>query len=850
MKPTLCALFALVACSSLRAAFPTLHLKKVCDDQLHAPTVITHAGDGSGRLFICDQMGKIYIFQGGMLLPTPFLNIAAATNAAPNNGPGPVIGVGTGYSERGLLGLCFHPDFENSSAAGYRCFYVNYSAAASHPTLNPVGAGGSTDNVTVIAEYKVSATNPNVADPASARIVLTYGQPQSNHNGGQLEFGPDGFLYIGSGDGGGSMDNQLGHTQGVSVQPASPNQRVTGSLGNGQDRRTLLGKILRINPLDPDGAGPLTYSIPGTNPFISLTQDFTDNALDGAMRGEIYAYGMRNPWKFCFDDSFGGSPCLICADVGQGDVEELDFITSGGNFGWRIKEGSVDFDTITAYGGSPPTVIPPFAEYAHPSATLAGTGPMPKLGTSITGGYVYRGSAIPDLEGKYLCADYAFNGIGGGNGILIGVEETSPGVFSQPVQVSTTAALPSASRIYCFGVDESGEMYMGTKVTSGVLGLSGGLPAGTIWKIQGMETVSAQLPANRDNTIFQQAAAPWKSNGAGPHTFSGKTGSSAGEAVRRQLTRFDLSSIPAGATLTSASVTYHVNLQVGEGFPMTLHKLTADWGEAGSNAGSSKDGVGANAQNNDATWAHRFYHPTTPVNWTTPGGDYTPAASATHNVTNFLSEPANTWSGGNLLADVQGWLAAPATNFGWILIGDESMAYTAQRLISRENASTSMRPRLDVTYTSLPAPSFFETWITTYYPSLPAGTFIDPAGDSDGDTISNLLEYALNYSPVSRNAVNVLGVTLSDDGMDTTISATFRRDPRATDLSYELQASDDLVQWDTVVTSTGGGIATGPAFVSDTVISGEEPMRLVTAQGVLPGLDNRSFIRLKITRAP
>lgn len=850
MKSSLCALFALVACSSLPAAFPTLHLKNVCDDQLHAPTVITHAGDGSGRLFICDQMGKIYVFQGGMLLPTPFLNIAATTNTAPNNGPGPVIGVGTGYSERGLLGLCFHPDFENSSAAGYRCFYVNYSAAASQPTPNPVGAGGSTDNVTVIAEYKVSLTNPNVADPGSARIVLTYGQPQSNHNGGQIEFGPDGLLYIGSGDGGGSMDNQLGHTQGVTSQPAAPNQRLTGSLGNGQDRRTLLGKILRINPLDPDGAGPATYSIPAGNPFIGQTQDFTDNSLDGPMRGEIYAYGMRNPWKFCFDSDFGGSPRLICADVGQGDVEELDFITSGGNYGWRIKEGSVDFDTITAFGGSPPAVIPPFTEYAHPLATLPGTGPMPKLGTSITGGYVYRGSEVADLQGKYLCADYAVNGIGGGNGILIGVEETSPGVYSTPAQITTTAALPAASRIYCFGQDENGELYIGTKTTSGVLSLSGGKPAGTIWRIQGLEIATVQLPADRDNTIFQQAGPPWKSNGSGIHTFSGKTGSAAGEAVRRQLTRFNLSGIPANSTLTSVSVSYNVNLQVGEGFPMKLHRLTADWGEGASNAGSSKDGAGANAQTNDATWAHRFYHPTTPVSWSTQGGDYIATASATHNITNFLSEPLNTWSGGTLLADVQGWLAAPATNFGWILIGDESQAYSAQRFVSRENSSATLRPTLNVSYSAIPQPTYFESWISTHYSTLPPGTYIDPAGDSDGDAMSNLIEYAYGYSPAARNTINGMAFTVTDDGMDTTMTATFRRDPRATDLTYELQASDDFVQWDTVLTSTGGGTPTGTAFVSDTAIVGESPMRLVTAQGVIPGLDTRSFIRLKITRTP
>lgn len=823
---------------SAHAAFPTLHLKNVCDDQIHAPTVITHAGDGSGRLFICDQPGKIFIFQNGMLLPTPFLDV----------GP-EMVTLGTGYNERGLLGLCFHPDYENSAAAGYRRFYVNYSAPNSHATLNPVDPSGTTDNVTIIAEYRVSLTNPNVADPATKRIVLTYGQPQSNHNGGQIEFGPDGLLYIGAGDGGGSMDNQLGHTQGVSSQPAAPNQRVTGGLGNGQDRRTLLGKILRIDPLGTNGPGG-SYGIPAGNPFVGQTQDFTDDSLDGAIRGEIYAYGMRNPWKFSFDASFGGSPRMICADVGQGDVEELDFITSGGNFGWRMKEGSVDFDAITAYGGSPPSTINPFAEYAHPSATLSGTGPMPKLGTSITGGYVYRGTEIPDMEGKYLCADYAYNGIGGGNGILIGVEETAPGVYSSPVQVSTYAALPAASRIYTFGVDEAGEMYVGTKVTSGVLALSGGKPAGTIWKVQGLQSATLALPANRDNTIFQQTTAPWKSNGVGIHTFAGKTGTAANEAVRRTLTRYDLSSIPAGATLTSASVTMTVNLQVGEGFPMKLHKLTADWGEGTSNAGTSKDGAGANATTNDATWAHRFYDATTPTSWTTAGGDYVAAASSTTNVGNFLNEPVNTWGGGTLLADVQSWIAAPATNFGWILIGDESQAYTAQRFLSRENSNASLRPKLHVSYTSTPPLSPYETWYSTHFPTAPPGTYFDPTGDHDGDGINNLIEYAYAYNPTVRNTTNGLNFAITDDTVNTTITATFRRDPRATDLTYELQASEDLITWDTVVTSEGGGTPTGNAFVSEAVISGESPILLVTASGELAGIETRNFIRLKITRTP
>jgi hypothetical protein len=248
------------------SAFPTLYLKPVCDDLLHAPTTICNANDGSQRLFICDQPGKIHILQGGMLLPTPFLDLTST-------GSNLIFPAPTGYTERGLLGLCFHPDFSDVASAGYGRFYVNYTAHASLPTLNPITGGGTTNCVSVIAEYQVSAANPNVADPSSERVLTTYGQPQSNHNGGQLEFGPDGYLYIGSGDGGGSNDNAIGHT-GSPTSSTPPRQ--SGNLGNAQNKNVLWGKILRIDPFGTNGQSG-EYGIPADNPFFNGTEAHGDD---------------------------------------------------------------------------------------------------------------------------------------------------------------------------------------------------------------------------------------------------------------------------------------------------------------------------------------------------------------------------------------------------------------------------------------------------------------------------------------------------------------------------------------------------------------------------------------------
>ena len=213
-----------------------------------------------------------------------------------------------------MLGLAFHPDYDVPATAGQGKFYVFYSA----PSPNAPGtAANPVDCRSVVAEYQVSAANPNLANPLSERILMSFDKPQFNHNGGQLAFGPlDSLLYISTGDGGGSNDNDAGHTGGSAAKPG-------GGLGNSQDRTNLLGKLLRIDPFGTNGAGG-QYGIPAENPFVGA---------GGGIREEIYAYGLRNPWRFSFDTGPGGTNRLFLADVGQGKFEEINLITAG----WKLR---------------------------------------------------------------------------------------------------------------------------------------------------------------------------------------------------------------------------------------------------------------------------------------------------------------------------------------------------------------------------------------------------------------------------------------------------------------------------------------------------------------------------------
>lgn len=346
---------------SLSLAAQNVVLQPVVSN-LNAPVAIAHAGDD--RLFIVLQAGQIVIWNGTSLLPTPFLDIR------------PLVLSG---GERGLLGLAFHPDYAQN---GF--FYINYTDRA-----------GSGD--TVIARYTVSADDPNRADPASARTLLTIDQPFSNHNGGQLQFGRDGYIYIGMGDGGAGGD----------------------PLNNAQNPASLLGKMLRI---DVTGGDP--YGIPPTNPFVGQP----------GVRPEIWATGLRNPWRFSFDRITAD---LWIADVGQGDVEEIDFQPAssrgGENYGWRIKEGSACFNPRSC---SSEGLVDPVVEYGHTNGAC-----------SVTGGYVYRGTRTLRLTGVYIYGDYC-------NGVIWGATRNPNGTVTSRVLFDTNLFIST------FGEDANGEVYV------------------------------------------------------------------------------------------------------------------------------------------------------------------------------------------------------------------------------------------------------------------------------------------------------------------------------------------------------------------------------------------------------
>jgi glucose/arabinose dehydrogenase len=331
---------------------------------LNQPVHITHAGDGSGRLFVVERPGRIRIIKNGVLLPAPFLDIT-----------GRVRSVG---GEQGLLSVAFPPDY---ASRGH--FYVDYTDLMSN---------------TVVARFN-RTTDPDVADPSSEQIVLTVTQPYQNHNGGQLAFGPnDGNLYIGMGDGGSGGDPQ----------------------GNAQNPAVLLGKLLRI---DVETGNPITYTIPATNPYTQTA----------GYRGEIWALGLRNPWRFSFDQQTGD---LYIGDVGQNLYEEVDYQPAsspgGENYGWNIMEG---FHCYNASTCDPTGLTLPVVEYQH----LQGN-------CSVTGGMVYRGAAYPDLAGIYFYGDYCSGRVWG---------------LARDAMAWQNALLYDAPfRITTFGEDETGNLWV------------------------------------------------------------------------------------------------------------------------------------------------------------------------------------------------------------------------------------------------------------------------------------------------------------------------------------------------------------------------------------------------------
>jgi glucose/arabinose dehydrogenase len=379
-------------------------------DGLAGPQIVTHANDGSGRLFVVEQAGRIRVIENDTLLTTPFLDLSSK-----------MVTLGTSYDERGLLGLAFHPDYATNGR-----FFVRYSAPRTgdpgepceQSTFNP---GCHTE---VLAEYSVS-TDPNIADPASEIIIYEADQPQWNHNGGHVAFGPDGYLYFTLGDGGGAHD-------GLADSPPSH-----GPDGNGQNIETALGTILRI---DVDAGTP--WVAPVDNPFVGIT------GLD-----EIFAYGFRNPFRFSFDQ--GGTNELVLADVGQNLFEEVNIVTNGGNYGWVIREGAHCFDPFNP--NNPPVtcdtagLIDPVAEYTHDD------------GLAVVGGHVYRGSAVPELEGIYLFGDFSEDFSTTGRIFYIDMD----GDRSDIREVELPDDFSPFNRfVYGFGEDESGELYVTTAVST------------------------------------------------------------------------------------------------------------------------------------------------------------------------------------------------------------------------------------------------------------------------------------------------------------------------------------------------------------------------------------------------
>ncbi|MFN2291671.1 MAG: PQQ-dependent sugar dehydrogenase [Anaerolineae bacterium] len=329
---------------------------------LDRPLGIVHAGDGSGRLFILEKPGRIRILRSDALEDRPFLDLTDR--------------VGSSGSEQGLLGLAFHPNYADNGR-----LFTNYT---------------DRNGDTVISQFLVS-DDPDRAEPGSEQVLLTLDQPAANHNGGHLAFGPDGYLYIGTGDGGAAGDQ----------------------FGNGQNARTLLGAMLR---LDIDSAQP--YAIPGDNPFVG----------DDAARDELWAIGLRNPWRYSFDRLTGD---LYIADVGQNTYEEVNrqpaSSAGGENYGWPIMEGLHCFPADGACDQS--GLVLPVHEYDH------------SQGCSVTGGYVYRGQRYPVLQGIYLFGDYC-------SGIIWGMAAAGGDSWR------TAKLLQTDARISSFGEDEAGELYL------------------------------------------------------------------------------------------------------------------------------------------------------------------------------------------------------------------------------------------------------------------------------------------------------------------------------------------------------------------------------------------------------
>ncbi|MBB3220999.1 PQQ-dependent sugar dehydrogenase [Pseudoduganella umbonata] len=382
---------------------------------LTSPVAGAVAPGEPNQLYIVDQVGRILKapVRGFATKGVSKLFLDVSSRLVPLNM----------YDERGLLGLAFHPDY----ASNGRFYLFTSEPVQGQADFSTLPAGTAPVNHSVVSEWRVAnpgSANP-VVDPASVRVLMRIDKPQGNHNGGALAFGPDRMLYISLGDGGAGDDQGTGHAPEGNAQSLAP--------GN------VLGKILRIDPLGSNAANG-AYGIPADNPFVNR---------DGA--DEIFAYGLRNPFRMGFD----AEGTLWAGDVGQGAIEEVNHIVSGGNYGWRVKEGSFLFDANGTSGGfvyqaspgAPAGLIDPVAEYDH--ADGAG---QPTLRRAVIGGYVYDGKAIPQLRGQYVFADYVGDD---GTGKLLTL-----GVRNQVEQLLAPPRDPLGIPVLGMAQDAAGEIYV------------------------------------------------------------------------------------------------------------------------------------------------------------------------------------------------------------------------------------------------------------------------------------------------------------------------------------------------------------------------------------------------------
>ena len=409
-------------------AAPGVQLKMIAEGFV-SPLNLVSLPDGSGRLVVSDQVGTVHVLNADGKREEPLFFDARSLLTKLN----------AGFDERGLLGLAFHPQFKAN-----RKVYIYYSA----PRRSNLSTNW--DHTSHLSEFKVKAGDPVQIDPASERVLLEIDKPQFNHNCGRIVFGPDGLLYVGVGDGGQGNDTGFGHSD----------------QGNGQDTTKLLGKILRI---DVDKGTP--YGIPTDNPFA-----------DGKRgRPEIYAYGLRNPWGISFDR--GGAHELFAADVGQNLYEEVDIIVKGGNYGWRVREGFHAFDPKNPdkspadsakadQFGQP--FLDPIVEYPHPPRNKID--PTKIQGISITGGYVYRGKALPELQGKYIFADWSRNWALP-DGLMLAASREGQGSGAkwnlEMLPTSSPAGEKVGAYVVAFGEDADGELYVLTNGRNALTGQTG-----------------------------------------------------------------------------------------------------------------------------------------------------------------------------------------------------------------------------------------------------------------------------------------------------------------------------------------------------------------------------------------